>query len=617
VTLPVLLLSLWAGACNDEGMVRVGRIDFQGVEAVPEDDLRNALATRQSSWIPWGRTFYFDRSQFDADLRRITAFYADRGYPDARVAGFDVQLNEDQTRADIVLMIEEGEPVRIAAIDLYGFWDVPADQVAAIRNSLPFAVGDVRNRPLMVAAQRDVENGLRDNGFAYSRAWVTEMEVAPRQLAIAVTADPGPLTRFGLIEISGNRTVGPEVIARELGYERGDVFSRRAMQDAQRRLYGLALFQFANVEVLEPERQFPEIRTRVTVAESRHQHVDFGVGYGTEEKGRIEAEYRHVNFLGDARSASVHGRWSALDRGFRTTFTQPYFVFRGLTLTLEGQRWRTFTPAYSAFVGGGRATVEHRSPSQRRSYSISFIGEQNSSAIDPDVAGDPELLDELIALGLDPFSLKQEGTLAAVAFDVRLDGTDNFLDASRGFQLSGHVEQSGRLIPSTFSYYSASIDGRHYFSIGPRVTIANRLAFSVIDGAGNEDVTIPFGKRLFLGGANSVRGWGRYEISPLTDSGLPIGGDSLVAGSSEVRVDLNDRLGAVAFVDAGNVWASPWTIHLNDLRYAVGPGVRYGTPIGPIRFDVGYQINPIPNLQIDGQEQQRRWRLHFSIGQAF
>ena len=99
------------------------------------------------------------------------------------------------------------------------------------------------------------------------------------------------------------------------------------MQNSQRRLYGMELFQFANVEALNPELQAAEVPVRVTVAEGKHQRVNFGVGYGTEEKGRVDAEYHHVNFLGGARSAGAHGRWSSLDRGLRLDFTQPY-LFR-------------------------------------------------------------------------------------------------------------------------------------------------------------------------------------------------------------------------------------------------------------------------------------------------
>ena len=446
----VVLACLLVGACDEEGMVQVSKIRFEGVLSVPEDELRNALATRQSSWIPWGRKRYFDRAQLDADLRRIRAFYADRGYPEARVAGFDVQLNDEQSQVDVTLTIEEGEPVRIAAIDYYGFWEVPEEELDRIRNELPFKVGDIRNRRTMVATERAVETSLHDHGFAYSRAWITEMETAPRALAISITADPGPLVHFGLIEINGNETVGRDVIERELTFKSGDVFSRRALQDTQRRLYGLELFQFATVALVDSDHQYPEVMTRVTVAEGKHQRVNFGIGYGTEEKGRLDGEYRHVNFLGGARTASVHGRWSALDRGLQTSFTQPHFLLGGYNLNLTGQHWSSFTPAYNAVVRGGRGTFEHRSRSQRHSWSLSLIAEQDSSTISEEALADPELRNHLIALGLDPRTGKQEGFLTAIAADFRIDGSDNFLDARRGFQVAGHVEQAGRVFGGTF-----------------------------------------------------------------------------------------------------------------------------------------------------------------------
>jgi outer membrane translocation and assembly module TamA len=91
----------------------------------------------------------------------------------------------------------------------------------------------------------------------------------------------------------------------------------------------------------------------------------------------------------------------------------------------------------------------------------------------------------------------------------------------------------------------------------------------------------------------------------------------MLAFSGELRAMLHGNLGGVLFLDGGNVWADSFGFKLNDLRYAIGPGLRYQTPIGPIRFDVGWQLNPIPGLQVNGEPQTRRWRLHFSIGQAF
>ena len=116
----------------------------------------------------------------------------------------------------------------------------------------------------------------------------------------------------------------------------------------------------------------------------------------------------------------------------------------------DGQHWSSFTPAYNAVVRGGRGTFEHRSRSQRHSWSLSLIAEQDSSTISEEALADPELRNHLIALGLDPRTGKQEGFLTAIAADFRIDGSDNFLDARRGFQVAGHIEQAGRVFGGTF-----------------------------------------------------------------------------------------------------------------------------------------------------------------------
>ena len=95
---------------------------------------------------------------------------------------------------------------------------------------------------------------------------------------------------------------------------------------------------------------------------------------------------------------------------------------------------------------------------------------------------------------------------------------------------------------------------------------------------------MPFAKKYFLGGATSIRGWGRYEVSPLSGSGLPIGGDSMFMFSEELRAMLRGNWGGVLFLDAGNVWAESFGFKLGELRYAIGPGLRYQTPVGPFRF---------------------------------
>src|SRR6266852_7690439 len=105
--LVLVLGGLAAAACKDEGTITVHKLVFRGVKSVDESSLKAALATHQNAKLPWGKKAYFDRSRFEADLKRIEAFYADRGFPDARVTGFDVKLNSKQDAVDITVNITE------------------------------------------------------------------------------------------------------------------------------------------------------------------------------------------------------------------------------------------------------------------------------------------------------------------------------------------------------------------------------------------------------------------------------------------------------------------------------------------------------------------------------
>ena len=610
------LAAACAAACKEGGIIKVHSLSFKGVKAVDENRLKDALATRQSSKIPWGRKYFFDRSRFDADLKRVQAFYADRGYPDARVSGFDVKLNDKQDQVDLIVTIAEGEPVVVTALDFTGFDGIPPAHLDDLRTRVPLKVGQPRDRQLVVTAHEMAVNELKDHGFPYAKVATDENDGSDgKHAALTFTAEPGKEAHFGTVEIVGNKSVDEHIIRRQLTFKPGELFRRSLVQDSQRRLYGLELFQFANVEPANQEEQPDEVPVRVTVAEGNHQRVNFGIGYGTEEKARVDAEYHHVNFLGGARTAGAHLRWSSLDRGVRLEFNQPYVFRPHFSLGVEGQQWYTYTPAYRAAVSGAKVTVTHRQ-NEHTSWAASMTSERDSSLITDAAFSNNTLRNYFIALGLDFRTREQNGTLNALGFDFQHSTADNVLNAHRGYQVAAHAEEAGRLVPGSFNYYAVSADGRHYLPITDTIVFASRLQVGNIRPVGNDPANVPFGKKYFLGGATSIRGWGRYEVSPLVD-GQPVGGNSMVAFSEELRASLNGNFGGVLFLDGGNVWADSAGFRLGELRYSIGPGLRYQTPVGPLRFDVGYQLNPTPELLVNGSPNFRRWRMHFSIGQAF
>jgi outer membrane protein assembly complex protein YaeT len=627
----VLLFTLLGVAgCKEEGGVKVTSMTFNGIGAVKPNQLKAVLATNASSKLPWGEKQYFSRQEFEADLKRIVAFYHDRGYPDARVTSSDVKLSDDQQSVAITLTISEGQPLVAERIELEGFDVLPPQRQARLDRTLPLKPGQPMDRALILASRETALDELKNHGYPYAVVRLDESPgAAERQRLLTISAEPGQLARHGGLEIQGNSSVGDQVIRRQLTFRQGDVFSQSKLLDSQRNLYALEVFQFANVQPVREESEKPlEIPTRITVTEGKHRKVNFSLGYGTEEKARVEGDWRHVNFFGGARTVGVHARYSSLDRGVRVNFLQPYFFSRHYSFGLQGQYWHNDEPQFVMNDVGGRATITREFGSARRTgigrrptttLSFTYANEWEDYKVSEETLADPTAWDDLIALGINPTTGSGRGRRSSISLDAGRNTTNNLLDARRGYVAALHLEQAGQWLGGDFDYHELNGELRHYVSIANRLVLAVRARAGSIDGIGDtpENINVPFYKLYFLGGATNLRGWGRFEVAPLTEGGTPIGGQSFANFSAEVRVPIWRSLSAVLFADAGNVWTNPWDINLNDLRYDVGPGLRYNTPVGPLRIDFGYQLNPIPGLMINGKPEERQFRFHFSIGQAF
>lgn len=608
-------LGLGNANANATEQIEIAELTFNGVAAFDPSRITSLLKTQPSSWLPWGEAHYFDRQEFEADLERIEAFYHDHGYPDAQVTAFDIDLVESGGAVDLSVTVSEGEPVRVAAVELEGFELLPPGVREQLLATIDLPPGQPLATPAALRAREAAVAILKNHGYPYADVTFTRRPRAPNLVDVVLTAQPGTSAYFGPIEIVGNTSVEDEVIRRQLLYRPGDAYSLDSILESQRRLTTLQLFDFVNVGIVEGGERPAQVPTRVTVTEGKPRRLLFSVGYGTEEKLTGDATWEHVNFLGGARTFSAHGKWSWIDRGVEGRFTQPYFFHPDLGLSLQARNWYVDEPGFRATSQGGHATVTHVR-SSTLSSSVSLMHAFESSRIADKALRDPTLRDDLIALGLNPTTGVQEGLLSAIAIDVRQMTTANPLDPRDGYLLGLQAEQAGGWLPGTFDYYSVTGEGRYYVTTAGGVTVGQRIRYGSIASM-EDDSDIPFFKRYFLGGSTSLRGWGRYEVSPLSASGLPIGGQTLFELSSEVRFPIAGKLSGVAFLDAGHVWADAWAFRGDDLLYDVGPGVRYDTPIGPLRLDFAYQLNPLEGLRVEGQPQQRRWRVHFSIGQAF
>jgi outer membrane protein insertion porin family/translocation and assembly module TamA len=613
------LVGAMPAAAQTNPPLRVGDVSLIGVEALDEPELRAALATREPSrltgWLPWTDRPVFDRTLLEDDLERIVVFYRDRGYRGARVVDHDVRIDEARRIADVTIRIEEGPVTTIETMALEGFGLMPAAVLESLRERMPASAGAAAARADIAASAQIALRALEDRGYPFASVQVREDPAAANHVRIVLRATPGEQARFGDAEVVGNQRVDGGIVRRELAYGEGDLFRRTAMTESQRRLVNLELFEFVSIEPVGEAPVDGVVPTRITVAEGNPQRTQLSFGYGTEEQVRGEITWRHVNFFGGARTVGTHAKWSSLDRGVQVDFLQPYAFSSGLSAALDAEYWRTDEAAFTVDSRGVRAALGG-DPGPFWSWSLELSTRHERNRISDAALADPTLRDDLIALGLDPGTGEQSGVLTMWSAAAERSTSTNALSPARGYVLAARIEQAGGWLPGSFAFVNLHGEGRHYWPLGGGVIVASRVRLGSISpiGAGSN---IPFFKRYFLGGSTSLRGWGRYEVSPLSPGGLPLGGQSLTETSIELRLPLAGQLAGTLFADAGRVGRRSWDFGLQDLLYDVGAGLRYASPIGPLRVDLGYQLTPIEGLRIEGQPERRRWRIHFSVGEAF
>lgn len=611
-----------AGACRPTGDVEVKDITFTGVQAFPESDLKNVLATRESGRFPWSAKHYFDRASFDADLQRVHAYYVDRGYPAQRVTSVDVAFNADRTQVRVQVQVDEGAPIIVESVGFSGF-DVLEENVRPGAEQSALKAGAPRDR-IVVRATRDMVAGLlRDHG--YPLGFVDAGERPGRDansVIVTFRADPGPTMQFGEATVEGLASVNTSVVRHQLTFAPGDTFRESLVRSTQRRLSSIEMFDLATVTPRFEEAVNGRVPVRITVAEGKPHRIRLGIGYGTEERLRGSINWQHVNVAGRARRFETEARASFLDQSVRATFIQPYLARPGWSLNVSALAESIRQLTYDSNSFGGSATINYRlerggTPAReplRYDLHFTYRNEFLEYGIREESLDDLDRRAERIALGLDPDTGRGEGTLASLDFDIQRVALDDAVQPRRGSVLAAHFEHAKPWLGGTYDFNEISGEGHLYLSVGS-VVLANRVSLGVLS---SDDVSkMPFSKRYFLGGATSLRGWGRYQVSPLDQNGLPIGGRSRVEVLSEARFRLTEKLYGAFFVDAGGVGSSDWNVENIQIRYDVGPGLAYHTPIGPIRADFGYQLNPIEGLVIDGVPSTRRWRLHVSFGHAY
>jgi outer membrane protein assembly complex protein YaeT len=570
-------------------------LHFQGNDAVSTDDLRDAMLTKARPWFARWRPYPdLDPVVLGTDLERLRRLYESRGYYQASIL-HDVELPRHGTRVVVVIYIEEGPPVRSGHVDVtFSGTEPPADERARLLAALPVAEGKVFTEAGYEKARAALRAWYREHGFALVEVEKTAaVDVEAGTVAVAYHVMSGPETRFGDVRIEGTEKVDPEIARREVAFKPGEPFRQSKLDRTHVQLARLSLFQMIRLD--EEPAADGRIDIVVRVRETPPREIRLGAGYDTEEQVRGLASWRSYNFLGGARQLGFSARISQIERAATADFLQPHFPGAANRSRFIVSQLRDEEDTYTLDRSRASPRLELRTGERLSGY-VFYRAEYDALS---DVS-------RAVRLAL-PGAAPKDGILSGFGVGADWDETDDLSDPSRGWVTGATVEPVGGPFGGDFSFVRLSAEGRYYQPLLAGFLAAARVRVGTAQPlhSGEE---IPLFERFYSGGINSVRGYGRRRIGPLVDD-EPIGGRSLAEASVELRHPITEKIGAHIFLDGGQVSLKSFRLPFDDLQYGSGLGVSYKSPVGPIRADLGFPLEPPPG--------DAHWQIQVSVGATF
>lgn len=492
----------------------------------------------------------------------------------------------------VALLITPGERFVFSRIDVASGSSGPP--AAAVRDALTLKQGD----PVRAASVLDAESRLRASlprlGYPFAVVGahdiVVDHETATASYSLQL--DTGNAVTFGALRFSVDGRTRPAHLARLARFKAGEPFSQERIEDLRLALLATGLFAEVAIRIAPGDSDDP-LHARiadvdVVAREGRRHSISVAVGYGTGEGPRLDTSWQHRNLFGHEERLTILARAATQEQALRFDLQQANY--RKRDQVLSGRLYLTHDDnnAYEAYQATLGALIERRTDQIWQKRWVYALGAELE--LSKFVAG-PKLGTALVA---------------SLPASLRYDGSDDLFDPRRGFRLSGAVTPEAVVEKGLHAYVRLDVNAAAYVPFGARVVLAGHARTAMLLGAPLG--TIPTNRRLFAGGAGSIRGFGFQDVGPKDGAGNPTGGRSLLELSGEARLRLTDTWGVVGFVDAGNARQSA-TPSIRGVRWGAGAGIRYFAPFGPIRIDVA--------TPLDRQRGEAVIGVYVSIGQSF
>lgn len=568
---------------DEHEKVYVTKIEFAGNERFGDDKLKGLMETREKGLLSWfTKSGYLDQKKLEYDVEKIAAFYHNHGYIRA-VVGDPVVTHEKGKGLHITIEIQEGAQYRVNNVFIQGDLIKPYEELlehVRIRENEIFNRETVRND---IAALKSL---YADEGYAYA-------EVLPRtvqddenhRVDIVFTITKGSKVRFERINISGNTTTRDKVIRRELKVVEGEYFSGRSLRKSAENLHRLGFFE--DVQILTQKGSTEDrMVLDVKVKERPTGSFSMGAGYSSVEKGFAVFEIAQSNFLGYGQKLSASARLGQISTEFDIRFVEPWLLGRPISTGVDLYR------------------VEEKD------YNDEYIKESFGTALRfwfP--VGLDEFTKGTFRYAYDDSDIRDVADTASV--EIRdMEGRNVTSSATVGITRDSRDRpwntKRGSINTLTFEYAGGFLGGDVYFNkyflrsawfvpaFWDTVFMLQGRWGLVEERQGGK---LPVYHKFRLGGINTVRGYDYHDISPVDPAtGDRIGGEKMMVYNVEYRFPVIEEQGVVGlvFFDAGNVFRKDEDYAFSGIRKSFGGGVRWYSPVGPLRLEYGRVIDPQP-----------------------
>lgn len=624
---------------TEHSPVTVRRISFVGNYSVPDDDLRAVMQTGQGSIFSFGSGGPYRQDVFERDVLLINALYYDKGYMNVQVGTPRVMLTPDREGIEIALLIHEGPRFKIRQLKIFER-DVDGKEIEplggrrALRQLVRAKSGDYFNRAELVKDLQAVRTLYRDAGYANMEAEPeTELDPVKREVDIIIPIRRGPLVHVERIEIKGNTKTRDKVLRREMEIEEGQLFSETKLEDSKRRIVALGYFE--RVDVSTEQGSSPEtININFEVTERPTGTFQVGAGFSSIENFIATAQIQQANLFGNGQSLALQAQVSGLRQLISIRFFEPYFLDSDWSTSVELYDNLLVFPDFARQTLGAAVTFGYAlvQPWLR----IGVTGTVQHDSIDTQqvntffgsTSGFVSVFQRLPLANL--FSAGRTISLRpAITYDTR----NNRLFPSSGVYVQASTELASSALGSELEFLRHELIARFYYPLfgqgeqpGSGFILKMNNKVGVITSPLSEGV--PIFARYFLGGILDVRGYRLRTLGPrlpLNSSldvnappipnGANIGGNLQYYSNLEFEFPIIDKVGirGVGFVDAGNAWnleqqfckttpapqfsnlVSPCfdSSSLGLLRWSTGFGIRWFSPLGPLRFEWGFPLNKL------------------------